>query len=162
MNTGKILSISVLLLILTPFLVFAIPHYTPWFNSYIVTSGSMEPNIPTGSAIVVREVQAEQVENGEIITFSDSGGQQATTTHRVVDIRERDGDIEFKTKGDANEESDPSWVNEDDLVGRVDLTIPFLGKAIVAINTGYGYVLLILIPSLILIAQELRIMLQQK
>lgn len=147
---------TALLLIILPFLVFAIPHYTPWFNSYIVASGSMEPNVPTGSAIVVRQVSPETIEEGDIITFSDSDDRPATTTHRVVEIREQDGDIQFKTKGDANEEPDPYWVGEEDLVGRVDLTIPALGKAIVAVNNTYGYLMLIILPSLVLLTYEIR------
>jgi signal peptidase len=157
MSSKSSITTILLLVILAPFLLFAVPQMTPWFNSYIVTSGSMEPSIPTGSAIVVRNVKPSQIDEGDVITFSSTDEEgEATTTHRVIDIRSSDGEREFKTKGDANPSPDPRWVSGEDLVGKVILTIPELGRIVVTLDNVYGYALLVVIPGLLLLVHETR------
>lgn len=70
-----------------------------------VTSGSMEPAVPVHSLIFVKEVAADDVRIGDIITF-DPPGPTTRVTHRVV-ARERSGSRwYFQTKGDANPTTD--------------------------------------------------------
>jgi signal peptidase len=66
-----------------------------------VTSGSMEPVLQAHSMILVKEVDADDVRVGDIITF-DPPGSTTRVTHRVV-ARQRSGSHwYFQTKGDAN------------------------------------------------------------
>lgn len=70
-------------------------------------TGSMEPTIPSGSVAVVREVPAETVERGEILTVDRPG--QLPVTHRVIDVQPGDSPDErvIRMQGDANESEDP-------------------------------------------------------
>lgn len=157
MNLKKTLMILGVVLLLGPFLIFAIPQLTPWFNSYIVTSGSMEPSIATGSAILVKNTDGSKIEPDDIITFSskDESGP-ATTTHRVINVTNESGELSFQTKGDANENPDPRRVPESAVVGKVAMTIPVLGKLIFSLDNVYGYVLLVVIPGAMMVVYELR------
>lgn len=95
---------------------------------YSVLSGSMEPAIQTGSIIYVKEIDAEEIIPGDVITFYLT--DEITATHRVVEVIKDDSnssDIYFKTKGDANQIADKELVNGKDVIGKVFFTIPYLG-----------------------------------
>ena len=51
------------------------------YQVFSVISGSMEPAIPVGSVIYVREADASEVQVDEIIAFYDEG---SVVAHRVV------------------------------------------------------------------------------
>ncbi|WP_262774884.1 signal peptidase I [Brevibacterium permense] len=81
------------------------------FNISIIMfkTGSMSPTIPAGSASLVREIPAEEMEVGDIVT-ADRGEKVLPVTHRVTEIQSIDdstGAVTFEMKGDANAEKDP-------------------------------------------------------
>lgn len=82
-------------------------HLLPGLTSFAVKSGSMEPSLPVGSMILVQQVSAQRVREGDVITFHLPG---ATTpvTHRVVERSYREGQWHFRTRGDANP-ADDRW-----------------------------------------------------
>lgn len=92
------------------------------YGIYNVVSPSMEPEIPVGSVIYVKEAEAEEIEPGEVIAFN---GSNFTVVHRVVENRTVEGT--FTTKGDANEKEDVNAVEYSALIGRVTAHFPVLG-----------------------------------
>ena len=120
-------------LILLSVILICLPVTVPRLMGYEifnVVSGSMEPKIPTGSAVYVKAVEARDVQEGDIIAFW-SG--ESVITHRVVENQIVEG--EFTTKGDANEKEDINPVPYDALVGKVMLHFPILGD-LMAVLTG--------------------------
>ncbi len=109
------------------------------YQVYEVVSGSMEPTIPLGSAVYVREATPDDIEIDDIIAFNDG---ESIVTHRVVTNRTSMG--EFVTKGDANENEDISPVPYEALIGRVERTVPVVGQfmALYVSNVGKVYLLL--------------------
>lgn len=98
--------------------------YVTIFNTSLfrVVTGSMEPTIPTGSLLVTKTVEIEEIEEGDIICFrsKSSGMLGQVITHRVVDIQTgEDGLLYLETRGDANPSSDGYYVTEQNLIGRV-------------------------------------------
>ena len=89
------------------------------FSLFRVITGSMEPTLPVDSLIVVRRTDAEQVRNGDVITFysNDPTLNGAINTHRVASIEWEHGDLLFITRGDANPIDDPYPVYRQDLIG---------------------------------------------
>ncbi|WP_310653227.1 signal peptidase I, partial [Clostridium perfringens] len=49
------------------------------YKFYDVLTGSMSPTIKTGDFIVVKEIDANKVENGDIITFKSNNSKNLTT-----------------------------------------------------------------------------------
>lgn len=135
---AKIFSIGgTVLLILV--IVLCIPITVPrlfGYDIYTVISGSMEPAIPTGSLIYTKEIPPKEVKKEDVIAFyrvTDSG---AIVTHRVVKNQTVSG--KFITKGDANEKKDPMPVDYDELLGKVALSVPFLGRILATVATTSG------------------------
>lgn len=89
---------------------------------YTVLSGSMEPNYPTGSLIAVKEIEVEELKEGDVITYKLSGTTIAT--HRIVEVLDEDNSLKFRTKGDANEDADASPVIAENVIGTPFVTIP--------------------------------------
>ena len=102
---------------------------------YIVMSGSMEPEIKTGSvAYVNSHIKADEIKVGDIIGFATNEGQ---VTHRVVQIN---SDGSFVTKGDNNEENDNQPVQINNMRGKTIFSIPVLGKLAAFVKSKQGIV----------------------
>lgn len=107
---------------------------------YVVDSGSMSPTIPIDSMIIVRESEPHEINKGDVITYY-GHSKNSRVTHRVVDI-ENQGEL-FTTKGDANEINDPMLLEGKKIVGKVIVTIPYIGKIFRFLNTKLGMGILI-------------------
>lgn len=127
---------------------------------YIVMSGSMEPAVKMGGVVVVQPLPAEEVQPGDIITFRGENSR-SLTTHRVVSTETENG-LLFYTKGDANESLDPLPVKAQQLVGKVVLTVPYLGYPFAFIRTRAGLVTLFSLVVLIVAGRLIRSYLVEK
>jgi signal peptidase I len=142
-------------------------------NFFSVSSGSMEPTIPTGSLISVGKYRVEDLKEGDIITYQLSRGQgetPAVVTHRIVKVEKTEdvkevpnGDkveqktvvnYEFTTKGDANTGEDSYKVRTTDLIGLYKGHVPKVGFITSFAQTPRGFVALVIIPAAILILWE--------
>lgn len=95
---------------------------------FTVLSGSMEPTYHTGSLIYVKEIDAFELEAGQVITFMLN--EDTVATHRIVEVvpdAEDDSVVRFRTKGDANDTEDGSLVHYKNVIGMPVFTIPYLG-----------------------------------
>lgn len=125
------------------------------YQMYVVLSGSMNPAFDTGSLVFVKPLDPQNIEQGDIITYSSSGGAEVLTTHRVVDVI-RDGELKFVTRGDANNVNDPNPVLAPNVVGKVHGFVPYLGYLIGYAQTRNGLIALVFVPGLLVIIFELR------
>jgi len=106
------------------------------YQIYTVISGSMEPAIPTGSLVYTKGLAPESVVAGDVIAFYSETDTGAIITHRVVENRIVSG--EFVTKGDANASEDLNTVKYDYLMGKVEITIPYVGTYLSIVATAAG------------------------
>ncbi|MGV3220034.1 signal peptidase I [Clostridium baratii] len=113
------------------------------YKFYDVLTGSMSPTINPGSLIIVKEIDDSEVKEGDIITFKGTSTSNLTT-HRVVEVIEKNNNIKFQTKGDANDVLDPMLVDGNLLVGKVVFNVPYMGKVMSFINQ-YRVIIVILI-----------------
>ena len=89
----------------------------------IVSSGSMEPNLPTWSLCLVDStVDYDEIKVGDIVVYY-RDWDNLRIIHRVIEQKENG----LVTKGDANVFSDGLSVRADNLYGREIFFIPYLG-----------------------------------
>ncbi|MFZ4517311.1 MAG: signal peptidase I [Microthrixaceae bacterium] len=100
-----------------------------------VPTGSMEPTIHQGSAILVRSVPTHTVARGDVVVFR-APTTGMLTVHRVIETARRDGATEIRTRGDANPVPDP-WTARLDgqRVHVLDRVLPAVGPAL-SVPTG--------------------------
>jgi len=151
----------VVVAVVVPFAVFAVPQAVGADHSYVVLSGSMEPAISPGDVVIVGAVSPTDIAVDDVITFyrTENG---IPTTHRVVEVLSGDGGLAFRTMGDANEDPDGAPVPAGNVVGRVVFTIPFIGYVIEAGKTPVGFAALVVVPFGLLLASELYDMMRRR
>lgn len=131
---GTILLLLVILLCIP----LTLPRF--WgYQVYTVISGSMEPAIPTGSLVYVKEKEAAKIQKGEVIAFHTYPDTGAVIIHRVIKNQVVSG--KFITKGDANQAEDMTPVSYKNLVGKVTMSIPQLGEILSLLVTFQGKII---------------------
>ena len=122
-----------------------------------VLTGSMEPEIPEQSMLLVRQTDPETLEVGDIISFysSDPELRGAVNTHRVTAVAEEGGQYVFTTKGDANVIEDKYGVRGDEVLGKVVLVSALLGKLSRLAANPLVFIPLILVPLLAILLTNL-------
>ncbi len=119
----KIITFSLFALVLGALIFggFRVLGYTP----YSVESESMLPDYTVGSLVYVKETRFDDLRSGDVITFvNDDTG--TIVTHRIIAIDTEDRSV--KTQGDNNEYPDIKPVFEENIIGKVDFSIPKIGK----------------------------------
>jgi len=113
-------------------------------KTLVVMSGSMEPNIKTGSVIVIMPMHSYKI--GDIVTFGQMSKTSLPTTHRITNTLVVNDEQLFSTKGDANNSEDMGQIKAKDVKGKVLFSIPFLGYGVNFIKTPLGFILLFILP----------------
>jgi signal peptidase I len=105
--------------------------------SYVMVNGiSMEPGFHGGDLVVVRQASEYQV--GDIVTYRD-GEMGAYVIHRIIGTEQN----RFVLKGDNN-----SWIDEyqptrDEIVGKLWIHLPKLGKTVEWVRKPINMALLV-------------------
>ncbi|SDF28318.1 signal peptidase I [Halorientalis regularis] len=146
-QAGAVLGTLLVIALVVPFAVFAVPQVIGADHGFVILSGSMEPDIAPGDVVIVDASASVGV--GDVITFSEDS--DVPVTHRIV--AEENG--QWVTKGDANENRDTRPVSAENVLGKVVLTIPLIGHVVLWVNTPTGYIGLVLVPLLLLLGNEL-------
>ena len=125
------------------------------FKIYHIMTGSMEPTVPVGSDILVKSVDPETLEVGDVISFvsRDDAIYGYVNTHRIKEIeRQSDGKLYFLTKGDANGTVDSVLVCQDDIKGKMLLHwhLGTLSMFYKFLHTGPGFMTVIALPLLVI------------
>lgn len=95
---------------------------------YTVLTGSMQPQLPPGTLVVVRPIDADKISIGSVITYQLESGKATNVTHRVVSQGfNSKGGLRFQTQGDANNVPDENWVKPIQIKGQKWYTVPYLG-----------------------------------
>lgn len=134
--------------------------YTPpKYNAYVVLSGSMLPKIKVYDVVLTKRIEAEELEEGDIITFASSDERYAGTiiTHRIINkyYDSTTGQYTFQTKGDYNNVADSALVEQANIYGKVILKIPKLGYLQLFLASQGGWIIVILIPCAVVISFDI-------
>ena len=97
-----------------------------------IGSGSMEPELSLGDAVIVHKLSKnEKINEGQIIVYNADNIQ---VVHRVVEIKNKNSKTIYKTKGDANDSVDDIEITIDDIYGVVKFKIPLIATPTVLFN----------------------------
>ena len=159
---------TVLCLILAPILIlnvsliirsFTAPDEVPRVGKWlplVVMTDSMYPEIHSGDLIICQVEEAEDVQVKDIISFFDPAGNgTSVVTHRVMEIKNEDGQISFITQGDANNIADARPVPADKLVGVYHSRIAGMGHLIMFMQTTQGLLLCVVLPIVLLVGYDM-------
>lgn len=118
-----------------------------------VLSGSMEPDIQTGSLIAIESTGTDMRSNfkkNDVITFQDE--ENNLITHRIMDVTPTtDSGILYTTQGDNNNAPDSQPVLAENVVGEYQgFTIPYAGYVINFAQSPNGILILMIVPGVLI------------
>ena len=124
------------------------------YHRYVITGGSMGGTIEKGSVIWAKEVPVAELREGDVITYRPPPGAGPTglVTHRIVSIREDDGDRVYRTKGDGNASADPwEFRLDEETQARVAFHVPYLGRVLSVASVRENRMLVVGLISLLVV-----------
>lgn len=129
----------------------------PLYGAYVIVSGSMEPIIKIKDAVLIRRVDPEDIKVGDVVTYRsmDQSYYGILITHRVVNIKEENGQKIYVTKGDHNQTVDRSPIVAEQIYGKVVMRIPKIGYIKYFLVSSYGWIIAVVVPSLGIIVYDI-------
>ena len=132
-------------------------YNSPIFNGYVIVSPSMVPTINIKDAIVIKRINDDRYNVGDIISFYSTEYDQdgMVVTHRVIRKNSVATNLSsYVTKGDNNTNPDRKTVPTSNIYGKVFLIIPKLGYVQSFLSEPLHFALCILIPALVVIIYD--------
>lgn len=91
----------------------------------VIASNSMYPKIKKGDIVIIKDTDVNDIKQGDIIRYR---MDSYYVVHRVVSIsKDEEGNLEFITKGDNNNDVDLYPVKQQQVSGVIKLDIPYAG-----------------------------------
>ncbi len=104
------------------------------YRWYKVLTSSMSPDILPGDVVIVK-VGADDLQTNDIITFNPTADKNAVLTHRLVGSSvDSEGNILYKTKGDANKSYDVQGIKPEQIIGKVVFTVRYISRIVTYIS----------------------------
>ena len=92
----------------------------------------MYPKIHKGDIVLITDIDVKELKKGDIIRYR---LDNYYVIHRIMMITEdKNGELEFVTKGDNNSRKDVQNKTKDDIIGIVRFRIPYIGYPSVEIS----------------------------
>ena len=133
----------------------AVPDFGGFFPLIVLTD-SMYPEIKSGDIIVCRTIDPEEVQVGDVISFFDPAGNGTSiVTHRVIEVLNEGGALQFRTRGDNNNTDDRLPVDAEDLVGVYRSRVPGAGHVAMFMQTTTGLIVCVVLPILLLVGYDI-------
>lgn len=128
------------------------------YKFYVVSSDSMSPVLNKGDLVVITPQNDFSV--GDVITFKSPIQKGEFITHKIIKENFEDEPF-FTTKGDRNNVEDPWRITKDMIVGKVSMSIPFVGYPVFFIKSSPiyffvlgGFILLICFAEINFLSSE--------
>lgn len=115
-----------------------------------IRSGSMAPAIGVGSLVLAVPQHPATLQVGDVVTVTLAGG--TVLTHRIDAVVQQHDRRMFRLRGDANPAPDPVLVTQDQLLGRIVVTLPLLGFLLAMMSMPIGVLSLLSIGATLLAA----------
>lgn len=149
----KKIIVTIIYILLLPLLIYNVtlifksiikPNKTPDFfgyKTYVIVSGSMEPNLKIGDIVVVKKVNENELNVGDIISFRQG---QNVVTHRISQIKYEYGERIYITKGDNNNTEDNGSIDYSYIEGKVINNIRKAGKVVIFFQGKLSIIIIVL------------------
>jgi signal peptidase I len=124
-----------------------------------VLTGSMAPEIPVNSLIIVQHQKVQQLQTGDVISYysADPSLDEMVNTHRITRIEKQDdASWIIYTKGDANDMEDEYPTDQNHLIGKVVWSNHLLGVVVRLISNPLIFIPIIIAPLLMILFYHLR------
>ena len=107
------------------------------YGLLVIATGSMTGTIDRGDAIVFEQTEhhSEPFKVGDIVIFNKNNMQWV---HRIIDIKNVNGETRYTTKGDANKQEDEGYITDSNIIGVCKFRILNIGYPTVWLNEAFS------------------------
>lgn len=126
--------------------------FIPGWHGTVVASGSMEPALRRGDAVIYSERAIEETGEGTVVVFDNENG--ISIIHRVTAVND-DGSL--TTRGDANQSADSGKLTADRFDGAGRMVVPWIGLPKIWYAEGRYALVVVSITSLLLAVRSARL-----
>ena len=95
-----------------------------YYGAYVVATDSMTGELNRGDVAIYESYEDQLITEGQVIVFEKNN---SIVIHRVVDIEIINGGARYYTKGDVNDDNDDGFITGSDIVGLVNVKLPYFG-----------------------------------
>lgn len=130
------------------------PDKTPCFfgiKTYVIVSGSMQPELNIGDMVVVKEVSDMDLNVGDIISYRNG---QSIITHRIHQVNYVDGKKQYITKGDYNNIQDSIVITIDSIEGKVINNLKGVGYISLFLQSKYSIIIITIVFFIYLLSKK--------
>lgn len=128
------------------------------YKAYVVTTNSMAAtDFNAGDLILVKEVDPNILQVGDIITFisQDSESFGEVVTHKIREKTvDATGNAGFITYGTTTGTDDDTVVTYPYILGKYEAKVPYMGTFFNFLKTPQGYIVCIFVPFMLLILHQ--------
>lgn len=145
----RVLALALTLVIVGAWIVFLRPGALGGPATYVIVAGtSMEPELQSDDLVVAFEQSTYSV--GDVVVYRVPAAESGAGTHIVHRIVGGDPRAGFLVKGDSREGPDHWRPTADEIRGKMQLSIPFVGSALLFLRTPPGMALLAGLTTLLI------------
>lgn len=95
-----------------------------YYGALVIATDSMTGELDKGDVAIFEKYEDQHLIEGQVVVYSENG---TMIVHRIVDIKIINGIARYYTKGDANENMDAGYRTDGNIVGLVNLKLPYFG-----------------------------------
>ncbi|MBQ9807105.1 MAG: signal peptidase I [Clostridia bacterium] len=129
---SRVLTVIVVILMVGTIMLISNQFY---FGAYVVATESMTGELNKGDVAIYESYENQLIIEGQVIVFEKD---DSMIIHRVADIKIINGNTRYYTKGDVNEDFDYGYITDADIVGLVNLKLPYLGYPTIWIRSLFS------------------------
>ncbi len=119
------------------------------YRIFVVYTPSMQDTYPVNSIVLVNHDKAESLQAGDVISFV-ADEEKHVVTHRIVEKHSEDMEPYFITRGDSNDANDRVPVRYENVLGKVVLGVPYVGRIIAFLNkTAVRYCMMVVLGIIV-------------
>lgn len=139
----------VIILVIIYFILVLSFQYIPFLNQYhtfAIQTNSMEPIIDVGDVVVVKDIDTEDIQIGDIVAFNvdfNNDGYIDVVVHYIDEIQPFGDDVVFKTKPHISDQQDSWTIEETDIIGVYDFQIKSVGRILLFAQSWIGRVMIL-------------------
>ena len=145
----RIGSLAFILLVVVAWFVLLRPSSLGGPSTYVIVSGgSMQPALESGDLVVAFEQESYSV--GDVVVYQVPAAEPGAGTnivHRIVGGNPRTG---FLVKGDSREGPDHWEPTAEEILGKMELSLPSVGSGLLFLRTPAGMALLAGLTTLLI------------
>lgn len=131
------------------FLIALVAAFALGYKFLNILTGSMTPTMPVNTVVIIKQIDMQDVEVGDVVTFKVG---DSNVTHRVVEKDDSGRNIVLKTQGDAAEnQGSRETVTKENYVGTVIYYVKDLGVLLELIKENIIIIVVCIVLALFIV-----------